>query len=187
MSLKNVCHFGNKVDLTEKQPLSKSKDNTVYTVASKKWQENYLHYHRPIIGNVWGNGTAGLQININQLSFNFHLWKNLRTWRRSTSFYQIKNVNINHKIPYIIALFPKENLIIRNIFFYFFRFPVNMTNRLVSIVVLMHTIFINVDVEITYITKRETIEDIILLNSAHHHTSTTKQCAYTAHPDTLNY
>jgi hypothetical protein len=39
-----------------------------------------------------------------------------------------------------------------------------MPNRLLSNVVLMDTRIINVDVEITYITKRETIEDIILPN-----------------------
>jgi hypothetical protein len=50
-----------------------------------------------------------------------------------------------------------------------------MPNRLVSIVALMGTRFINVDVENTYITKRETIEDIILMNSAHYHTYTTIQ------------
>jgi len=62
-----------------------------------------------------------------------------------------------------------------------------MPNRLVSNVVLMDTRFINVDVEITYITKRETIEDIILLNSAHYHTHIQRyNTAYTAHPDTLN-
>jgi len=54
-----------------------------------------------------------------------------------------------------------------------------MPNRLLSNVVLMDTRIINVDVEITYITKRETIEDIILPNWAHYHTYTTKQyCIY---------
>lgn len=172
MSVTNVGLLGNRVDLRNDHFQNQK---IIYTVLSKKRQENYTYDNRPSICNGWGNGTAGLQININQLSFNFHLWKNLRTWRRSTSFYLIKIVIINHKIPYILTLLPKENITIRKYFSYLFCCPVNKPNRLASIVALTYTSFINVDVEITYITKRETIEDIILLNSAHHHKFTTKQ------------
>jgi hypothetical protein len=65
------------------------------------------------------------------------------------------------------------------IFFILSAAQFNKPNRLVWSVALMDICFINVDVEITYITKRETTDDIILLNSAHYHTYITiKYCIY---------